>query len=126
MGALVGSVAARTAPPAIRGGGGRGSRQKGDRRERQVVELLRSIGCEAERVPLSGAVGGRYAGDVVLNSPSGRVAMQGEVKARASGEGWATLERWLADNDVLFLVRDRAEPLAVLPWPILAKLLGAA
>ncbi len=39
-----------------------------------------------------------------------------EVKARANGEGFTTLERWLGENDVLFLVRDRAQPLVVLPW----------
>jgi hypothetical protein len=39
-----------------------------------------------------------------------------EVKARASGEGFATIERWLGDADAMFLHRDRAEPLVVLPW----------
>jgi hypothetical protein len=33
-----------------------------------------------------------------------------EVKARKSGEGFMTLERWLGDADALFLRRDRAEP----------------
>jgi hypothetical protein len=40
------------------------------------------------------------------------------VKARGNGEGFATLERWLGDNDALFLRRDRAEPVIVLPWRI--------
>jgi len=47
-----------------------------------------------------------------------------EVKGRANGEGFATLERWLGENDALFLRRDRAEPVVVLPWRIWAMLLG--
>jgi hypothetical protein len=37
------------------------------------------------------------------------------VKARKSGKGFAMLERWLGDANVLFLRRDRAEPLIALP-----------
>jgi hypothetical protein len=43
------------------------------------------------------------------------------VKARASGEGFATLERWLGDADAQFLRRDRPDPLVVLPWSIWAQ-----
>jgi hypothetical protein len=50
----------------------------------------------------------------------------GEVKARGNGEGFATLERWLGDNDALFLRRDRAEPMIVLPWRAWARLLSAS
>jgi hypothetical protein len=46
-----------------------------------------------------------------------------EVKARGNGEGFAMVDRWLGDNDILFLRRDRAEPLVVLPWSIWARLL---
>ena len=47
-----------------------------------------------------------------------------EVKARASGEVFKTLESWLGENDVLFLIRDRAEPLVVLPWASWERLVG--
>ena len=40
---------------------GRASRDKGPRRERQVVALHQGMGIKAERVPLSGAV--RYQGN---------------------------------------------------------------
>jgi hypothetical protein len=36
---------------------------------------------------------------------------------------FALLERWLGDADMLFLRRDRAEPLVVLPWRVWARLL---
>ena len=87
------------------------SRRKGNRIERELVELHRRIGIAAERVPLSGAAGGTFAGDLVLPG-IGRA----EVKARGNGAGFATLDRWLGNNDVLFLRRDRAEPLVLLPW----------
>ena len=44
--------------------GGKSPRQKGSRTERAIVRLLQERGLAAERVPLSGAAGGRYAGDV--------------------------------------------------------------
>ncbi len=104
---------------------GKPSRDKGARRERQVVALHHSLGLRSERVPLSGA--SRYRGngsdlDVYPWGPEGP-PLCGEVKARASGEGFKTLERWLADNDMLFLVRDRQEPLVVLPWATWERLL---
>lgn len=75
-----------------------------------MVAAHRERGIPAERVPLSGAAGGSYAGDVVI---AGR--LRGEVKARQGGAGFALIERWLGTNDVLFLRRDRTEPLVVLP-----------
>ena len=98
---------------------GKASRDKGARRERQLVEMHRTAGVHAERVPLSGAMKFRNTEktdvDVYAN---GREAPPYvcEVKARASGEGFVTLERWLGDADALFLMRDRTAPLVVLPW----------
>lgn len=102
---------------------GKRSRDKGARRERELVQAHQAIGIAAHRVPLSGAVEG-YPGDVLLDV-SGVGRMVGESKARASGNGFVTLEKWLGANDVLFLIRDRAEPLAVLPWRTWTKLLAA-
>jgi hypothetical protein len=45
------------------------------------------------------------------------------LKARRNGEGFATLERWLSDYDALFLKRNNAEPLVVLPWRVWRNLL---
>ncbi len=97
---------------------GKASRDKGQRCERQIVALHQDMGVKAERVPLSGA--SKYQGngaDVdVYALGSDAAPMVSEVKARANGAGFTTLERWLGDNDALFLIRDRAEPLVVLPW----------
>jgi Holliday junction resolvase len=72
------------------------SRDKGARIEREIVTEL---GIKAERVPLSGA--SRYRGngsdvDVYTFGPDA-APLVCEVKARASGKGFATLERWLGD-----------------------------
>ena len=96
---------------------GRAPRQKGDRREREIVALHGAMGVHAERVPLSGAAGGRFSGDVdIYVFGKSEAPMVSEVKSRKDGQGFITLERWLGDNDLIFLRRDRAEPMVVLPW----------
>ena len=97
---------------------GKASRDKGLRRERAIVDIHQKSGLRAERVPLSGAV--RYQGngaDVDLYV-RGAEPLKAEVKARGEGSGFRTLEHWLGPNDALFLMRDRAEPLVVLPLRI--------
>lgn len=96
---------------------GRAPRQKGDRIEREIVKLHIEIGVKAERVPLSGAAGGSFSGDVDVYAAGPDAApLVTEVKARANGAGFKNIERWLGENDALFLRRDRAEPMVVLPW----------
>jgi Holliday junction resolvase len=100
-------------------------RRKGSRVEREIVALHKQTGIHAERVPLSGAAGGSFSGDVDFY-PFGpdEEPLVGEVKARRNGEGFKTLERWLGENDVLFLKRDRTDPMVVLPWRTYQRLLG--
>jgi hypothetical protein len=94
------------------------------RAERAIVAAHADLGVAAERVPLSRASRYRGNGADVDIYPFGRDAwpLCCQVKARASGEGFATLERWLGDADALFLRRDRAEPLVVLPWATWTRL----
>ena len=104
---------------------GKPSRDKGQRRERQIVALHVDLDIHAERVPLSGA--SRYQGnggdvDIYPWPPDGP-PLCGEVKSRRNGEGFKTLEKWLGDNDMLFLVRDRQEPMVVVPWRVWERLL---
>ncbi len=97
------------------------SRDKGARREREIVAKHRALGIHAERVGVAYAPGH----DIDL-FPFGRDAgaLIAEVKARKSGEGFVTLERWLGENDALFLWRDRADPMVVLPWRVWVRILG--
>ena len=86
------------------------SRDKGQRIEREVVHLHQDAGIPASRVPLSGAAGGEFAGDLHV------LDLRAEVKSRKDGSGFKQLETWLADHDMLFVRRDRHKPMVVLPW----------
>lgn len=108
--------------------GGRASRTKGVRAEQALVRLLRNAGIPAERVPLSGAAGGHFTGDIRL--PGG---WRAEVKIRSrlprlyalfddgtestlidpSARGWGQYGRWLGTADVLFVRADRMPWLAI-------------
>jgi Holliday junction resolvase len=108
--------------------GGRAPRRKGDAIERELVERHKALGVRAERVPHSGAMRYRGHGADVDVYAFGRdeCPLVSECKARRSGGGFVQLERWLGENDLLFLRRDHAEPLVLLPWRIWARLLERA
>jgi hypothetical protein len=100
------------APKAVRASvGGRRSRDKGARAERALVRFLQAHGFAAERVPMSGAAGGRFAGDITI--PLLGVDRITEVKVR--GTGFRQLYEWLDGRDLLIVRADRREPLVVLP-----------
>src|SRR6516164_10192814 len=100
-------------------------RDKGGRIEREIVERHQALDLHAERYPLSGASRFRGSGHDVDLYLFGRdeAPAVAEVKGRKNGAGFATLERWLGDFDVLFLRRNRAEPLVLLPWKMWARIL---
>ena len=96
----------------------RSQRDKGARAERDIVDRHKAIDVHAERYPLSGASRFRGAGHDVDLYPFGRDAapLVAEVKARKNGSGFALLEKWLGEYQALFLRRNRADPLVILPW----------
>jgi hypothetical protein len=96
---------------------GRRSRTKGIRTERSIVALLKASGVAAERVPLSGAVGGRFAGDIVLPLLGRNLCV--EVKCRA--QGFRELYAWLDGRDALIVKADRQEPLVVVRLSLAAE-----
>jgi Holliday junction resolvase len=100
-------------------------RQKGNRIEREIVEAHRAIGVHAERYPLSGASRFRGSGhdiDLYIFGADEAPAVA-EVKSRKSGAGFTVLETWLGEFDALFLRRNHADALVVLPWRVWARLL---
>ena len=105
--------------------GGARHRQKGSRVERELVQLHRDIGVHCERYPLSGASRFRGSGHDLDVYARGReeAPLVAEVKARKNGAGFTTLEKLLADFDCLFLKRNNADPLVVLPWRVWRSLL---
>jgi hypothetical protein len=83
------------------------------------------IGVHAERYPLSGASRFRDGGHDVDVYALGREAAPSvcECKARKDGAGFTQLETWFGEYDALFLRRNHAEPMVVLPWRTWAALL---
>jgi Holliday junction resolvase len=101
------------------------SKAKGTRVENLIVKLHTDLGIEAERMPLSGSLGGKYSDDVLIAGDC-----RAEVKARKNGEGFKTLEGWMKDCKLMFLKRDRQPPLVVMTaeqYKLMAqKMWGAA
>ena len=102
--------------------GGRRSRDKGARGERALVRYLQDHGFAAERVPLSGAAGGSYVGDITV--PIIDVDRVVEVKCRANG--FRELYKWLDGRDLLIVRADRREPLVILPLRLAVEIAAAA
>jgi hypothetical protein len=101
--------------------GGRSLKRKGNRVERELVRLLCELGLPCVRVPLSGAIGGVWAGDIHLEL-YGRTHRI-EVKARRE---FRTLQQWLGTNELLILKADRQDPLVLMPVRLFAELATAA
>jgi hypothetical protein len=102
--------------------GGKASRQKGNRAERAIVNLLKENGLKAERVPLSGSAGGSYLGDLTV--PIAGASRVVEVKVRA--KGFRQLYDWLVNRDLLIVTAVRCEPLVILPLALAAEIFGKA
>ncbi len=100
-------------------------RRKGNRIERKIVALHKAVGVHTERYPLSGASRFRGSGHDLDIYALGRdqAPLVAECEARRTGAGFTTLERWLGEYDALFLRRDHADPLVLLPWRVWVALL---
>jgi hypothetical protein len=97
--------------------GGRAPARKGTRVEHELVQPLCELGLPCARVPLSGAIGGAYSGDIDLEI-RGRIT-KAEVKARRK---FSTLHEWLGSNELLILKADRQDPLVVMRTSLFAEL----
>ena len=99
---------------------GRYERNKGIRAERQVVAILRELGLDARRVPLSGAAP-HFKGDVQIYTKAGKLLA--EVKVRRNG--FTSLYRWLDESagEILIIKQDRRPFLTVMPLDVLARIL---
>lgn len=96
------------------------SKNKGSRVEREIRDAHLDVGIPAKKMPLSGALGGEYAGDLLI---AGK--LRAEVKARKSGSGFAMIQKWLGSNDLLFLRENNDSPKVVMPMEIYLTLLHA-
>ncbi len=98
---------------------GRAQRGRGYRAEKRIADRMAQFGWR--RVPLSGAAGGSWSGDLRSDGPLAVI----EVKHRQAD--WPGLRRWLAQGGAEALVLDAGaakEPLVVLELKTLERLLG--
>jgi Holliday junction resolvase len=87
------------------------SRDKGARTERGIVDVMQEAGFAAQRIPLSGAAGGKFAGDVTMPLLGKDEVF--EVKCRA--EGFKFLYASLAEHCGLVVKADHKAALMVIP-----------
>src|SRR5262249_24172994 len=75
--------------------GGSKPKEKGNRAERAIKQFLMARGFTCERMPLRGAAGGRFVGDLLRLQGKDHVV---EVKARR--RGFEALYSWLEGRDI--------------------------
>jgi hypothetical protein len=94
------------------------SRAKGDRFERDCVHKLVEEGIAAQRVPLSGAAGGMFSSDLMVEV-CGRLE---KIECKTRKRAWADLFGWLPGNFALFIKADRTDTLVVMDLATFARL----
>lgn len=98
------------------------SKDKGRRGEHHAVKVFEQAGVKAQRVPLSGSLGGEYTGDIVVGSCEHPI-MQGEVKYREgiSNQLWNWLQQD-TNNDFLVVKKNHKQPLVLISLDKFAKI----
>lgn len=95
------------------------SKRKGGGFELEIEKKHLALGVQASKQPLSGALGGKHAGDVQI---AGLIC---ECKRRR--KGFSTLYKALEQgggSDALFVRDDYRETLVVLPWETWTQIVG--
>ena len=95
------------------------SKAKGSGYELEIVRAHEALGIEANKTPLSGALGGKYSGDVQI---AGLIT---ECKRRRKGH--SSLYKALAQgqgSDIMFARDDHRPTLVIMPWETWAAILG--
>lgn len=85
-------------------------RRKGNYHENKIVEWLEEIGFTAEKQPLSGQLGGKYRGDILVNVNGSELVV--EVKYRDGGS-FPSAFTVLQDRDIAIYKRKKGEPKSV-------------
>ena len=96
------------------------NKRRGYEVEREVVKLWQGLGVPCKRILASGAFkhwGKNLAGDVELNG------LLVEVKRRKNGTGFASLYKWLEQEDAKMLIcrADNKKRLYVIPEEVMIQ-----
>lgn len=91
---------------------GRRSRSKGARNEVALAKLL-----GGQRIPLSGAAGGSFVGDILL--PNGK-----RIECKVRADGFRQLYAWIENADALAVRADRKDWLIVLRLEDYMEMIG--
>ena len=96
------------------------NKRRGYEVEREVVKLWQGLGVPCKRILASGAFkhwGKNLAGDVELNG------LLVEVKRRKNGTGFASLYKWLEQDDAKMLIcrADAKKRLYVIPEEVMIQ-----
>jgi len=86
-------------------------KQKGTRFENLVTKKLLMSGIAAERIPLSGSLGGKYDSDVIIGTPDDPKA---KIECKNRENIAKTTWEWLEGNDYLAIKRNNFIPLVVM------------
>jgi len=100
--------------------GGKASRDKGGRGERELVHIFQDHGIPARRVPLSGAMSGTgFGGDVLVtlhcDAPEDHISSfpqcggEERIEVKRRGSGFVQIDKWLDDNYALCFRSDRKD-----------------
>lgn len=95
------------------------TKAKGTRFENMVADTLTKNGVPAERIPLSGSLGGKYGSDVVIGTPENPKATI-ECKNRESIGKY--IWEWIEKHDFLAIKRNHHEPLVVVRLEMFAEM----
>ena len=98
---------------------------KGSRIEREIAALFIEAGIKANRVDEKiGQLGKTSSADVdAFIEGQDKPPWKVEIKARANGEGFSTLDKWLGACEFLVLRKDRAQPGVYMTWSTFKRLL---
>lgn len=102
------------------------AKTKGTRIEREIATKLTEAGIPSKRIVMSGAAArydSRLTGDIDVGVIEDNPLFKAEVKARKDGKGFAQLERWQGDNDLLFLRRNHRDPMVVMDWDVFLEIM---
>jgi hypothetical protein len=99
------------------------SKRKGSRREYQMRDWFKELGLRCKRVILSGALGGKFSGDLDLFLPRQRKPIKVEVKGRKT-EPAKTLLGWKKDCDILIVKVDNKPPYFLLDEDMMKVILS--